>query len=68
MSSAKIRDLPRVKFLNKKEGRALFDRVAHRALGISGEEFIRRLDQGQYPDEDESPEIARLCMLTPFWR
>ena len=36
-----------VRFHSKQEARSLLDRRARRLLGISGEEFLRRLDQGE---------------------
>src|SRR5215217_3066932 len=53
------------------EGRALFDRQAHKALGISGDEFLRRWDAGAYrpvPDTADGRKVSRLVMLMPFAR
>lgn len=49
------------------EGRALFDRAAKNALGISGDEFLARYDQGQYSDTDD-PAVAGVATLIPFAR
>lgn len=38
---------PHVRFHSKEEARNLLDRRARRLLGISGEEFLRRLDRGE---------------------
>ena len=53
------------------EGRALFDHQATKVLGISGDEFLRRWDAGEYrnlPDADGARKIRRLAMLIPFAR
>lgn len=49
------------------EGRALFDRAARRALGISGEEFLARWDSGEWADCDD-PNVDGIAMLLPFAR
>jgi hypothetical protein len=52
------------------ECRALFDREAQRLLGISGEEFVRRWDAGEYKDTPDTPEgrqVMRVEFLLPFW-
>ncbi|MFT4041310.1 MAG: hypothetical protein QM692_24220 [Thermomicrobiales bacterium] len=61
--------LPRV--LTAKEGRERFDRQARRELGISGDEFLRRWDAGEFrpiPDTVEGRKIGRFVMLMPFAR
>jgi hypothetical protein len=53
------------------EGRALFEEVARREMSMSGEEFIRRWDRGEFRGIDSGPEHARLMrlvMLMPFGR
>jgi hypothetical protein len=55
--------------LTFKEGQELFDRRAKKELGISGEEFLRRWDAGEYrpvPDTPEGRKVGRLVMLMPF--
>jgi hypothetical protein len=55
--------------LSVKEGRALFDRHTRKELGISGVEFLRRWDAGEYqpvPDTPEGRKVGRLVMLMPF--
>lgn len=39
-----------VKELTPEEGRAFFEEEVQRLLGITGEEFLRRLDAGEYND------------------
>lgn len=63
--------LPEVVRLTREEGRALFDEDARSLLGISGDEFIRRLDAGEYDaiEEDETGrQIVRLLMSVSLAR
>ena len=52
--------------LTPEEGRKLFDNLARSELGVSGEEFLRRLAEGDIPDEWSEDAISRLEILTPF--
>ena len=59
--------------LPPEEARALFDRQARRLAGMSGEEFLRRWNAGEYNGQNldldqETREIAALVMLIPFGR
>lgn len=60
-----------IHFLTPDEGRDLFDREAHRLFGISGEEFLRRWDSGEYgpiPDTPEGRKLGRMYGLISFVR
>lgn len=46
--------------LSREELRAAFDEKAQRRLGMSGDEFLRRLDSGTLPDDPAVDEIAIL--------
>jgi len=50
-------------FLDEEESRRLFDEIAQRYLGISGQEFVRRWERGDYNDDYERPEVIRVAML-----
>lgn len=55
----------------EEEGLVIFDEQARKELGISGEEFLRRWDAGEYqpvPDTTEGRRVGRLVMLMPFAR
>ncbi|MBA3389904.1 MAG: hypothetical protein H0U02_11185 [Rubrobacter sp.] len=58
--------------LSREEGRKQFDRQAQRYLKVSGDEFVRCWDAGEYGDPDDrsknQPEVMRLVMLLPFVR
>jgi hypothetical protein len=61
----------RIRWATPEEGRALFDYQAHKLMGISGEEFLRRWDAGEYREIADAPghrHIMRLAMLIPFAR
>ncbi|HZO30082.1 MAG TPA: hypothetical protein VFH48_29270 [Chloroflexota bacterium] len=60
-----------IRFLNDAEARAHFDRQAQRLLGISGEEFLRRYDAGEYAapkDDRELRAVMKLAMLSDLVR
>lgn len=49
----------------------VFDRQAQRLLGISGDEFLRRWDAGEFRQEEDSPHgraTMFLAVLLPFGR
>jgi hypothetical protein len=60
-----------IRWLNDEEGRAFFDEQARAQLGISGEEFLRRWDAGEFAatvDDPEHAALRRLAALIPFAR
>jgi hypothetical protein len=57
-----------VRELSREEGRELFDRQAMRYLKMSGEEFVRAWDAGEFDDPDSSPDVMRVAMLLPLVR
>jgi hypothetical protein len=46
--------------LSREQLRSVFDSKAQRRLGMSGDEFLRRLDSGTLPDDPAVDEIAIL--------
>ena len=53
------------------EARAFFEREVQRLVGMSGDEFIRRYDAGEYAEIEDIPEnwnIFRAAFLTGFGR
>ena len=57
--------------IGAEEGRRMFDAAVRRRLGISGDEFIRRWDAGEYDEIWDSPghlHIGDLASLIPFAR
>lgn len=60
-----------IRWTTPDEGRDFFDVQARHLLGISGDEFLRRWDAGEYDelvDDSRHPEILRLAVLIPFAR
>jgi hypothetical protein len=57
-----------VRLATPAEGRALLDRRAQRYLGISGAEFVRRWNAGEYANDPEQPGVMDVAVLLPFWR
>lgn len=57
-----------VEYLTGDGARKLFDEVARRNLGVSGEEFIRRWNDGEYAARREQPEVVRVAMLQNLGR
>jgi hypothetical protein len=61
--------IPGVHMLFPEEAAELFDQQARKALGISGEEFLRRWDAGEIPPVPDTPkarEFGKLVMLLPW--
>ena len=54
----------KIQVLTQEEALALLDRQARRYLDMSGEEFIRRWQAGEFRDQDR-PEVMRVAMLLP---
>ena len=60
-----------IQWLSDDEARTFFDEQALALVGLSGEEFLRRWDAGEYDavaDDPEHPEVMRLAALIPFAR
>ena len=59
-------DLPPIHFVTPEEGRRMFDEAVRKYMGISGEEFLRRLDAGEYYEIADKPghrHIVRLALM-----
>ena len=71
MAAAEEKADGQIRFLTPDEGRAFFDEQARKLLGISGEEFLRRWDAGEFDaiaDDPDHPEIMELHMIEDFGR
>jgi hypothetical protein len=60
-------DSSRIRELSADEGRELFDRQARLRLGMSGAEFLRAWDAGEFGDRDDS-DLMGVAMMLPFVR
>lgn len=68
--AAKIKAAKRescVQFLSDEEGRGIFERAARQHLKMSGAEFMRAWNAGEFEDLD-APEVQRVAMLLPLAR
>jgi hypothetical protein len=64
-------DLLGVIYVTPEEGRRIFDEAVRAEMGISGDEFIRRWEAGEYwevADRPETRHIGRLIMMIPLAR
>jgi hypothetical protein len=50
------------------EGRKIFDAAARRHLGMSGDEFLRRWDAGEFADDPDRPEVIEVALMVPLVR
>jgi hypothetical protein len=67
MNDTAMRDAVEVEEVSAEDGREMLNAQTMDKLGIAAEEFLRRLDHGDYQNtEDES--VLRLVMLAPFGR
>ena len=48
--------------LTRDQAKEEFDRQAQQRLGISGAEFLRKWDAGEYTDPDSSPDMMSIAM------
>ncbi|CAG7844682.1 hypothetical protein USB125703_00926 [Pseudoclavibacter triregionum] len=58
---------PQSEELSVEESRAQMDALIRDRLGIGREEFLRRVDVGEYADEDDD-QVLMLLTLVPFAR
>jgi hypothetical protein len=64
-------EFPEDLYVSTEEARRMFDEAARRIAGMSGEEFVRRYDAGEYantPDDEEHRDIIELAMLVNIGR
>lgn len=52
--------------LTEEEAREAFDRTARFTLGMSGEEFLRRWDAGEWNDDIDQPGVMTMYGLLPL--
>jgi hypothetical protein len=60
-----------IHWLDEDEAREAFDAEARKWLGISGDEFLRRWDAGEYrgiEDDADHPHVIGMAMLIPLVR
>lgn len=60
-----------VRWLSDEEARTLFDAKARRVMAMSGDEFLRRYDAGEFdtiPDDLDHLDFWSLVLSIPFGR
>lgn len=63
--------IPAVREISRAEARSIFDAQARKLVGLSGAEFLRRYDAGEFDallDAPEHPELMELLALESFGR
>lgn len=66
-------DDPGYDYISPEEGREIFDSEARRTFNMSGEEFLRRYDAGEFTElmgghGDEHSNLVSLVLLIPLVR
>ena len=58
----------KVRIMTREQGRRMFDRQARKYFKMSGKEFIRRWEAGEFgdPENPYRPELVALTMQVPF--
>ncbi len=64
---ATVDQITNVRELDAEEGRLLLDRHARRYLDMSGDEFARSGEAGEFAERDDAT-LVRVAMLLPFGR
>jgi hypothetical protein len=67
MTPARLAADNEVREATAEEGRELFDKRARELFGVTGEEWLRQWDAGEYRDSTDS-KVITLAMLIPFAR
>lgn len=63
--------LPPIVWVTREEANRQFDDLARDRLGMSGPEFLRRLDAGEWkdlPDDDEHRSIIEVAFMSALGR
>lgn len=59
-----------VVYMDRGDSADLFDKISRKNMGISGAEFLRRWDSGEFEgvDWDDVPGLAEVATALPFAR
>jgi hypothetical protein len=71
MATTKREPIEGVQIISAAEAREIFDYRARKAMGMSGEEFLRRWDDGEFRelfDKRGHEELTSLVMMMGFGR
>ncbi len=61
-------DEENVRWLEPGEGRALFEEQVRAMMQMSGDEFLQKLDRGEFADEDDNRDLTYLIILSDLGR
>ncbi len=53
-------------YFSADEARQAFETAAQRYLHMSGEEFLRKWDAGEFDDQDRNPAVMHVASLLPL--
>ncbi len=66
-SKRKLNPAPATTF-SPQEAQTLFEQTAQQYMGVSGEEFLRSWDRGDYSDSKSRSRVMRVAALIPLVR
>ncbi len=66
MAQATAKNENLIKELTLEEGWELLDKQARKYLNMSGKEFVKKWEAGDFDEDPDQPELMRLAMLLPF--
>ena len=55
-----------IKELTLEEGWELLDKQARKYLNMSGKEFVKKWEAGEFDEDPDQPELMHVAMLLPF--
>lgn len=67
-TSTSFTDTATVWLMTDEQARGALNAAAKRYLGISGKEFLKRWDAGEYPCPDDVPGVMAVASLIPLVR
>lgn len=57
-----------IRELDDSEAKALFEATVKTRLGMTTEEFLKKLDSGEFKGKEEDPHLMRIFSLLPLVR
>jgi len=68
MAQAPTKDENVARELTLEEGWDLLDKQARKYLSMSGMDFVKKWQAGEFKEDPDQPEIMHIAMLLPFVR
>ena len=63
-----LEDDAHIRYVTDEEAWGIFDETARREMGISGEEFLRRWDAGEWQDDPDHYPVMNVISMLAFAR